>query len=212
MSRDFRWRSVEQLFARALEQPAEGREAFVSAACGPNLALRDEVLSLLRAHDEAGEFLEVQPLPDSPVVLRPPLLTPGTKLGAFEIEAHLGTGGMGTVYRARDLRLDRSVALKVLTPGPALPERSANGSNAKRAPFRGSPTRTSAPCTTSGTRTHHPATELDWTFSSWSCFAARHWPSCWRMVPCLFRQPSATGRKSRTRSPVRTPRASSIAI
>src|SRR5450432_1636760 len=41
-------------------------------------------------------------------------LTPGTKLGPYEIQSPLGAGGMGEVYRARDTRLDRSVAIKVL--------------------------------------------------------------------------------------------------
>jgi eukaryotic-like serine/threonine-protein kinase len=44
-------------------------------------------------------------------------LTPGTKLGPYEIQSQLGAGGMGEVYRARDTRLDRTVAVKILTDG-----------------------------------------------------------------------------------------------
>ena len=43
-------------------------------------------------------------------------LAPGTRLGPYEIAAPLGAGGMGEVYRARDTRLDREVALKVIHP------------------------------------------------------------------------------------------------
>ena len=43
-------------------------------------------------------------------------LTPGTRLGPYEVTAPIGAGGMGEVYKARDTRLDRSVAIKVLAP------------------------------------------------------------------------------------------------
>ena len=53
-------------------------------------------------------------------------LTPGTRLGSYEVSAQIGAGGMGEVYRARDAKLDRHVALKVLPAALAQdPERLA---------------------------------------------------------------------------------------
>ena len=82
------------------------------------------------------------------------MLAAGAKLGPYEISPPSGSGGMGEVYRARDTRLDRTVAIKIiprhtlLAIGPA-----ASVSNVKRAPFRPCSIPTSAPCMTSVSRT-----------------------------------------------------------
>ena len=53
-------------------------------------------------------------------------LSPGTRLGPYEVQAAIGSGGMGEVYKAKDTRLDRTVAIKVLPPkSSADPERRA---------------------------------------------------------------------------------------
>jgi eukaryotic-like serine/threonine-protein kinase len=62
------------------------------------------------------------------------ILAPGDRLGPYEILATAGAGGMGEVYRARDTRLDRTVAIKILAPGRASPliPRSRCASSARR--------------------------------------------------------------------------------
>jgi len=109
-----RLREIERLFHDAREQPPAGRDGFLARACADDPALRREVESLL-AQPPAG-------LIDAPVAALvaqlasapAPRLAPGASVGPYRIERLLDVGGMGEVYRARDARLDRDVAIKIL--------------------------------------------------------------------------------------------------
>src|SRR5258706_4097978 len=116
------------LFDAALARPEADRGAFLSSECGDDTHLRQEVESLLAAHDDAHGFLSGhRPRTGEEVdQSRPfsPILMPGMRLGVFEVESLVGAGGMGEVYRARDTRLDRHVAIKVLSPDAAIDPRA----------------------------------------------------------------------------------------
>ncbi len=117
------WKRVKELFLAALEMPPGERDAFVAAACGADSGLRDEVASLLASDAEAGSFIEgpaAALIADGAARPFRPRLAPGAVLGRYEILAFLGAGGIGEVYKARDTRLDRTVAIKFVSdPGDA---------------------------------------------------------------------------------------------
>ena len=103
-----RWQKISDILEQALELAPEKRPRFLDVACSSDSTLRSEVQSFLSAHETASPgFLDRPPVRSS-------LLVAGTKLGEYEIVSQLGEGGMGVVYRARDLRLDRPVAIKVI--------------------------------------------------------------------------------------------------
>src|SRR5918993_6084705 len=113
-----RWQQVEGLYHAALQRPPLERTGFLDQACTDDAELRSEVESLLAAAAGGEGFLEVSALEVTARALAAefPRLRAGQRLGAYEIVAPLGAGGVGEVYTARDTRLERTVALKVLSP------------------------------------------------------------------------------------------------
>src|SRR5215471_9466713 len=104
------WQQVKQRFAAALQLEPAARQAYLDRECADDPVLRAEVESLL-AFAEAGEAGVVSL--QSPPAERAALAS-GSRLGDYEVISLLGPGGFGGAYRARDLRLHRDVAIKVL--------------------------------------------------------------------------------------------------
>src|SRR5688572_13620409 len=108
-----RWKRIEEVFFAAAAEPASARAALLSEVCGDDEDLRHEVESLLtasEADDGIVAALAVRPPPPTmPSPANSPML--GRSLGGYELQSLLGAGGMGEVYRARDTRLQRDVAV-----------------------------------------------------------------------------------------------------
>jgi eukaryotic-like serine/threonine-protein kinase len=126
--------AIERLFGEVLDLPRGERSAFLDQACRETPEMRRAIEDLLAANDRLSGFLSEAPHAklergtaagtSAAGALRS--LGPGVRLGRYSIVEPLGAGGMGIVYRARDEKLEREVAIKMLAPGVL------NGEDARR--------------------------------------------------------------------------------
>lgn len=112
--------SAEEIFGAALELPSEQRSEYLIHACGESAELRAHVERLLNDCERMGSFMDAPLLAakaNHETESSAPTLAAGQKLGRYKVLEPIGAGGMGAVYRARDEKLERFVAIKILSPG-----------------------------------------------------------------------------------------------
>jgi serine/threonine protein kinase len=112
-----RWQQIEALFEQALERADAERDAFLRDACLDDPELYRDVVSLTDHNTDVPGDDSWAALAAAQLVVGSVALDPGERLGPYEITSFIAAGGMGVVYRARDPRMGREVAIKVCPEG-----------------------------------------------------------------------------------------------
>ncbi len=111
-----RWKEIDRIFSAAVELKLDERAAFLNHACGADDELRQEVESML-AHDLPESLIGSQAIKEATQLLAPThqQKLQNENIGPYQVIRSLGAGAMGHVYLAHDKRLNRPVAVKLLS-------------------------------------------------------------------------------------------------
>jgi hypothetical protein len=116
-----RWQRLQEHFDAAVELTAPQRASLIAQIGTADVAMAEELASLLAAHDASSEFLTAVATASLPADVRPDTLAPGARIGVWRVGRLVGRGGMGEVYEAHrvDAPFEQKAALKVMRPEAA---------------------------------------------------------------------------------------------